>query len=500
MNPELLGALSEETLNALKMLDSGPGDGTIAGLRKTTTQATGLVNYDLRPLAVLLTPIITPLRNMIPRVGGGGDTATRWKAITSFNANGTSPVVAEGQRGASADITVVNYTAAYKGLGIESDVTFEATYADKGFDDARARSVESALRALMVAEERFILDGNTSLQLASTTTPAVAAIASGVGSLAAGTYIVYCVPLTPHAYRKYTVASGLPGQITRANNDGSTVSFNGGNGQVSTVSAGLVIAGTNSIGASVTPVKGAAAYAWYTGLTGGGAAAASLQAITTVANVQIDAIVAQTVPQYANDAKIAADYSTNALAFDGIMTQALTTGAGYYKALPANQGLTSDGKGGVVEIEAALRWFWDNQRTGPTRMLVNAQEYYNLYQKAITGNTIMRTPGTGSIRVTAGGMIDGYFNKYAMGTTNLVNIMLHPDVVPGTIIFVTDQLPSTYPTPNIPGVMQIKTRQEYYQIEWPLRTRKYEYGVYCDEVLQVFAPFTLGVLTNIANL
>jgi hypothetical protein len=499
MDPELLGSLSEETLAALKMLDTSGTDGVAAGLRKTTSQATGLVNYDLRPLAVLLTPVITPLRNMIPRVGGGGDTATRWKAITSFNVNGTSAVVAEGQRGASADMAVVNYTAAYKGLGIESSVTFEATYADKGFDDARARSVESALRALMVAEERFILDGNTSLQLGQTTVPAVNAIASGIGTLAGGTYTVYCVPITPHCYRKYTIASGLPGQIVRTNNDGSTVVFNGGNGQVSAVSAGLVIAGNNSLGASVTPVKGACAYAWYVGLTGGGAAGSFLSAITTVANVQIDSL-AVVGTQAANDAKIAADYSTNALAFDGIMTQALTTGAGYYRALPAGQGLTSDGQNGVVEIEAALRWFWDTQRTGPTRMLVNAQEYYNLTRRALQGNTVMRQPGTGAVRLTAGGVLEGYFNKYAMGTTNLVTIMLHPDVCPGTIMFVTDQLPSTYPNPNIPGVMQIKTRQEYYQIEWPLRTRQYEFGVYCDEVLQVFAPFTLGVLTNIANL
>ena len=36
--------------------------------------------------------------------------------------------------------------------------------------------------------------------------------------------------------------------------------------------------------------------------------------------------------------------------------------------------------------------------------------------------------------------------------------------------------------------MQIRTRQDYYQIEWPLRTRKYEYGVYADEVLQHYFP------------
>jgi hypothetical protein len=46
--------------------------------------------------------------------------------------------------------------------------------------------------------------------------------------------------------------------------------------------------------------------------------------------------------------------------------------------------------------------------------------------------------------------------------------------------------------------MQILTRKEYYQLEWPLKSRKYEYGVYTDEVLQHYAPFSMGVITNVA--
>ena len=42
-----------------------------------------------------------------------------------------------------------------------------------------------------------------------------------------------------------------------------------------------------------------------------------------------------------------------------------------------------------------------------------------------------------------------------------------------------------------------RTRREYHQIEWPLRSRKYEYGVYVDEVLQHFFPPALGVISNI---
>lgn len=38
-----------------------------------------------------------------------------------------------------------------------------------------------------------------------------------------------------------------------------------------------------------------------------------------------------------------------------------------------------------------------------------------------------------------------------------------------------------------------------HQLEWPLRSRKYEYGVYTDQVLQVYFPPANAVLTNIAR-
>jgi hypothetical protein len=63
------------------------------------------------------------------------------------------------------------------------------------------------------------------------------------------------------------------------------------------------------------------------------------------------------------------------------------------------------------------------------------------------------------------------------------------------ILFTSQTIP--YPISGVGNVMQVRTRQEYYQIEWPLRTRKYEYGVYADEVLQHYFPPSMGVIANI---
>jgi hypothetical protein len=48
-------------------------------------------------------------------------------------------------------------------------------------------------------------------------------------------------------------------------------------------------------------------------------------------------------------------------------------------------------------------------------------------------------------------------------------------------------------------VQLVRCRRDYYQIEWPLVSRQYVYGIYTDEVLVHRAPFSLGVITNIQN-
>jgi hypothetical protein len=63
------------------------------------------------------------------------------------------------------------------------------------------------------------------------------------------------------------------------------------------------------------------------------------------------------------------------------------------------------------------------------------------------------------------------------------------------MLFTTSEIP--YPMNGVGNVMQVKCRRDYYQLEWPLRARQYEYGVYADEVLQHYATFSLGVIYNI---
>jgi hypothetical protein len=76
-------------------------------------------------------------------------------------------------------------------------------------------------------------------------------------------------------------------------------------------------------------------------------------------------------------------------------------------------------------------------------------------------------------------------------------VKIHPNMPAGTLFAFTEKLP--YPLSNVDTVARIVTRQDYYQIEWPLVSRKYQYGVYADEVLQHYFPPSMGIITNIGN-
>jgi hypothetical protein len=411
--------------------------------------------------------------------------------------------VGQGNRSGVISTNTKDYTAAYRGLGLEDYVTYEADMAAEGFDDVKALSVEGLLRSLMIQEERIILGGNNSVALGQTPTPTVSDVATG-GSLAFNTaYNVYCVALTLDGYLNASVAGGITAQVSRTNADGSTDTYGGGASRKSaagTVTTANDTNNTHSLKASVANVAGAVAYAWYWGTTGN----ELLGAITTINSVLITAVAAGTQNQ---SALPASDYSQNALVYDGLLSFCgnYASNGAYYKSLATGTPgtgsvLTSDGAGGIVEIDDALQAFWDNYRLSPTDIYVSSQEQKNISKKVLSGqaNSAQRFVFDSNQGAVAGGtMVRSYLNKFAMNGAQEIPIRLHPNLPAGTILFYTDQLP--YPLSNVSSVLRILARRDYYQIEWPQRSRKYEYGVYADEVLQNYFPPAFGMITNISN-
>jgi hypothetical protein len=477
------------------------------------TPTTGINAYDLEAPAKLLFPVLTPLRNTIPRVGGGVGTATNWKAVTGINTGLLEVGVSEGNRSGAIVHTTADFTAAYKGIGLEDYVTFEADYAAKSFDDAKALAVNGLLNSLMIGEEILLLGGNTSLQLGTTPTPTLAASTTGGTLATAAAFSVICVALSMAGW----YASGgnpigtapVRASVTRVNTDASTDVYGGGSGQKSANATVSVTGATGSVTGTVTPVVGAFAYAWFWSAAAG---SEILGAITNINSVSITALAtgSQTAASLPS-----ADNSTNGLVFDGLLTQCVKPASGGYVYTAVNgtagigKGLTADGAGGIVEFDALLKNRWDNFRLGVDEIWVNSQEQQRL--QAI----ILSSPSTAAQRfvfnVTQGKIMGGslalsYLNKFGMSGANgsseygqgtEIPIRIHPNMPPGTILFRTKALP--YKLNNVPNIVQVKNRRDYYQIEWPLRSRKYEYGVYADEVLQNYFPAAFGVITNLGS-
>jgi hypothetical protein len=496
---------TQQTLDAFKQAQKSPVSDPLFAqlLAKSTFQQpgsaiSGLNFYDLEPGAKLIFPVLTPLRNDIPRVSGKGGIQANWRAVTGINTSSVRAGISAGNRGGTIAVTTQDYVAVYKGIGLEANVDFEAVYAGQGFDDLRAVAAQALLESLMLQEEQIILGGNAGLALGTTATPALAASASG-GSLATQTLSVICVGLTLDGFLNATVAGGIPAQINRTNADGSTDNFGGGSARKSANATVAVTGPSGSVGATVAATRGAVAYAWFWGAAG----AEVLGAITSINSVSITAAAAGTQTAASLPA---ADNSLNALVFDGLLTQSFNpTLNAYFAAQPTGTAgtgtpLTADTEGGIVEFDAALKSFWDNYRLSPTTIYVSSQEMLNIHKKILQGGTNTATRFVFSAdqgAVLGGMMVRSYLNKFSMNGAVEIPIKLHPNMPAGTVLFFSKTLP--YPLSNVPNTVQIRSRSEYYQIEWPLRARRYEYGVYADEVLQNYAPFAFGAITNIGN-
>jgi len=494
---------TDETL-ALITKALGAGDPRIAEtLRKAgITTGSGLVFYDLSAPARSFVPVLTPHRNALPRRPGRGGTAAHWKAITGFNTAKLPAGVSEGNRNGVLSITTQDLTAAYKSIGMEGNATWEAQLAGMNFDDARAKSALITLQSMMIAEEAMLLGGNASLALGITPTPTLTTAITGGSIGATVTVSVICVALTNDGYRYSSVTAGVQQTLARTNADGSSDTINMGAAQKSTNATIATGAGsTNSVSASVAPVVGAVAYAWFAGAAG----SERIAAITT-----LNSVVIATLPgagQLAS-ALAATDFSQDALSFDGLLTYAFNaSNNGYYKALATGtpgtgSALTSDGANGVNELNALFLYYWNTFKLSPDVLWVSAKEQQSITKLVVAngGASILRLNVASTAQgddITAGTRVTEVINPI---TGQKVPFVVDPNMPAGTILSEIRRLPpGVIPNSNVDATFFVEANQDYYQIDWPARTRKYETGVYAYEMLRGEAPFSVGTITNIGG-
>jgi hypothetical protein len=523
-DPHRLGHMDRDTagttLDLFKAAFSNPLDPDNMGeeFKKSVSLSTGLTYYDLRAPALNLFPTVTPLRNSIPRDQRKfpGDSA-HWKAILATIGSGFPYMgwVPEGQRSASMSYNAVNVTLPYATLGEEDSLTEEARFAAQGFEDEDAMVQLRLLLKMFVKEEAALLGGNAGvvsggngggIQLGTPAVPTLAASGT-TATLTTGTYSVGVVALTQEGFLNSSLAGGVATQLNITGNDGKQYTLNGGSSNKSTTTTQAVTSGQFLTG-TVTAVTGAVGYAWFVGSAVG---SETLQAITTINSVSIGApLVTGRQPLTA----ISADNSANpGVAFNGLLSTAFGSGTNAYVAVQATgtagtgTPLTASGAGGVVEIDNMLKSMWDNYRISPTVIYVNSQELINITKKVLTNasapllryNVEADQEGMVEYKLTAAGVIAFYFNPFTADGGMRIPIKIHPNLVAGTMVGWAEKLPPWYISNATPEVAVVQTRQDYYAEVWPKTTRVQYYGIYAQEALAVYAPFAMGIVTNIGN-
>lgn len=525
-NPFYQGLLSNE--NFLERVAK-----KVEALNKADTiaQATNLLWYDLSRIVQQTYPYreLIPLLSRLPRTPGDGGNAFHWKRITGINVQGVSAGVSEGNRGARIALGEQDMLAKFKTLGLESSTTFEARLGARNLTpEVLGLAVQSTLRSVRINEEAILVIGNASLPLGTTPTPTLVAgaVAGLTGTFSGATYVA-CVALAGFGFLNYktynstSVTGGVPGQVTKVNADGSSDTFGGGSAAPSAI-ATVTPTGTQCITATVTAVTGAMAYAWYVGSVN--AAASLFFAGITPSNQAIFTKVPASTNQPLSNLYVGGnpqDNSTNILAQDGILTQmfgavtgpdpgrAMATnplipngvsfaasGAITYTMGNANTGLTIQGSD-ISEFDTVFQTAWEQYKLGYDRIVMSATDMKNtfgamLHQSSANNYRILFDADEATGRIVAGRKVTSYMNKF---TNKTLDVETHPFLPPGTILFYSDRMP--YEVSGVGNIIEAKVRQDYYQIQWPWRSRRYEYGVYVDEGFPLYFAPGFAAITNI---
>ena len=150
----------------------------------------------------------------------------------------------------------------------------------------------------------------------------------------------------------------------------------------------------------------------------------------------------------------------------------------------------------LCDIDNLLQDMWDTYRVDPDAMFVNSEQSMKITDLVLAANgapTLYVNSGAGKADITGGYRVTSYINK-ATGKT--IQIIVHPYLDPGTILFGTFAMP--FPASDIDNPIEIETRQDYLQLDYPVTSPKWEFEVLLDEVVKLFFPGSWAAIRNIA--
>jgi hypothetical protein len=462
--------ISEKAIDAARKVLEGPMVNGI--VRKDLTSASGSAGYDLQPIAINLQPVITPWRNNIARVKNTrGGTVSEWRVISSLISKFFDPSVAsEGAQANRLSYAFTPFTAPFAELGVGDHVTWAAEDASKGFEgDLKARAVTNTLFALMIAEEQWIGFGRVA-DLPTVSVPTVTLTATG-GAIGAG-------------------ASGYK--------VGVRAIVGTGNGTVSRGKAGAAAAATGAAGgstnmlqASVPYVEGAVGYEWY---VDDGAGGASTLQTTTGTNVVTLTALTTTGTVFAPSASVVA----NAFGMNGLIPS-LTAALGATVTTLATDTVNYSGTDFQLnDIDLANKAVWDNAKGNPETIWMNSTQLIRATNLVLASNgaptLFVQASSDEMSQLTGGYMLAKYVNK---ATGRIQNVKVHPYLPDGTMLAYSNAIP--FPTGGDMVGVDIETSRDYQQVDYALTARRWDFEVFCREVLRMKFPGGAFVIRNIRS-
>ena len=516
------------------------------------TTGLGLNFIDLRAPAYMLDPVFSHIRNTTPRwdkVNAGYGVQPQWKAITAIDGGNQFPGVSEGNTNSNGQFTLKDYSSPYVTLGTDDFVTYESISASEGYEDALGDGKMWQLLRFIRQQERSYLGGagttasSGALQIGTTNTPT--AVLSNLSNstrnntnLPNGSYAAaYAVALNYRAAvnPNNTVAAGITTQYLRTNADGSTDVINGGTAIVSAASgvAGPTTSSLNTVLFHAAPQAGAWGYAWFVEVNTGSsfspsAASAVLMGITAgssfVYNGQTPGTQTAAYAGSGGYAGFASDLSTNALDMDGMLT--IAANSAYTSGLPVatfnlnssgsslaggwdnhGAGLTNGGLvGSITEIDSILFQIQQAALTGPTKIYLSTDQvpaFRSAFMVGASTSTALNyffpdggPQGDGS-GISVNGRIAKYHNIFGLPGGEFVDVIQHPYLPAGTILFDVDKLQETYAASRMGETRGVFCRRDTYGIEFAQTSRKYPFGVFSEEVLAVKTPNLIAYIKGL---
>lgn len=466
------------------------------------TTAGGLVPYALEAPAYNVWPLVTPLRNQMPRNVKGG-TGQHFKTITRIDSAEDLGFVAEMSNTNSGRAGFITWdekdgATVFKTIGLDNFISLQAELgARSSIDGANFNAAEVAqlmsLHGVMMREEKaYLFANNAALTSAALGTPsktydgsafgeaAITQPATGLGSLTAGTnYYFQISALTGVGWRKGVTgnSSGLAGDDATGETDPTA--------QATIATAGGGSAGDKTIILGWNAVKGAYAYNVYMGTVTG--------QCKYKATVTVNRYTATTSTPTSTNVPNVNDRTADANAFENIVKQIQTATANgsYYKTL-GGATLTGDSTSGVKEFDDMFRSMFVNRQVSIDDIWMSADQRLKADQ-IITGSAtgpLMRIDLTnGQSNIVGSVSSQGQWNRYM---NKMVNFKTHPFLPPGTIFGTCSSLGQYYPAANLPNPVEMMLSFDYMRIEFAQTGLGRQSGTYFCGAPVLRVPFCLA--------